>query len=351
MAFRIKNIFFIFLAILSLNSNLYALGKHPCLDPFSTIDWGFFFDEFLLGSYGYGNSKSPFCQCVTNSKLGQIDAGIKMRIVDMTGFAEVTDTPFYFPCFMKNHPNKVAMKKRSVSLSTTSENLEDETGTYMNAHFITYPIFAVLNLFTNQACLSGGKIDLPFIGELEPEWYNEFVAVYTHPENVLVSNPIAQLACLQDCVSSAFKKPNESLIWCRGCWHTQRAGDGMVHGKIGILDAAELTVNMLDYMAMSYRSAQSIPVFHLPAGLKINLASANDIACGVRRYFPRVIKPAYFLQPAYPTVNSPIPIGYPPLLWTNFKTVPGYTSRVFAIWKKKICCFGILHMMHVEQAE
>jgi len=325
---------------------LRALGKHPCIDPFSTVDWSFFFDEFLIGTYGYGDSKIPFCQCIVDNGGGQPDVGIKMRIVDLTGFIEVTDTPFYFPCFMENKPNRVAIKKRGNKFNNS------KTGTYLNAHFISYPVFSILNLFTNQACLSTSKIDLPFIGELEPEWYNEFIAAYTHPENMLVSNPIAQVACLQDCVSSAFKKPNESLIWCRGCWHSQRAGDGRVVGKIDIMEAAELGVNVLDFMAMSYRSPQSIPVTELPAGLSgFTPASTNAIACGTRKYFPRVIKPAYFLQPAYPVSSSPVPIGYPPLIWTNFKTVPGYTSRIFAVWKRKICCFGILHLLHVESAE
>ena len=344
-----KKSFMGILLFIVFNTSLFALGKHPCIDPFSTIDWGFFFDEFEIGTYGYGG-KSPFCQCVVNKEEGQPDVGIKMRIADMVGFTEVTDTPFYFPCWEKNRPNKVAIKKRSSEVSTVSNGSYNETGTYMNAHFITFPVFAVLNLFTNQACLSAGKIDLPFIGELEPEWYNEFIASYMHPENMLVSNPIAQIACLQDCVSSSFKKPNEALIWCRGCWHTQRAEDGRVSGKIGILDAAELSTDVLDWMAMSYRSPQTIPVTELPAGVKFTPASPNAIACGKRVYFPRIIKPAFFLQPAYPTANSPIPIGYPPLVWTNFKTVPGYTSHVFAVWQRRICCFGIAHALHWESA-
>lgn len=345
---KIIRIIFVFIL---LNNSIYALGKHPCLDPFSTVDWSFFFDDFLIGTYGYGHNKIPFCQCVVDNGGGQPDVGIKMRIADMVGFAEVTDTPFYFPCFMNNRPNKLSMHKRSSKFALTTEGNDNHIGTYMNAHFITYPVFAVLNLFTNQACLAASKIDLPFIGEIEPEWYNEFIASYTHPENILVSNPIAQIACLADCASSAFKKPNEALIWCRGCWDPQKAGDGRVRGKNGILNAAELSVNMLDFMAMSFRSAQSIPISALPAGVHVPSLNANAIACGTRKYFPRIIKPAYFLQPAYPVATSPIPIGYPPLVWTNFKTVPGYTSTVFAVWKRKVCCFGLLHLLHVEQAQ
>ncbi|WP_456469984.1 TraU family protein [Caminibacter sp.] len=338
----------LFLLIVFFNTkSLYALGNRPCLDPFSTVDWGFFFDEFLIGTYGYGNSKNPYCQCVVDNGGGQPDVGIKMRIVDMTGFAEVTDTPFYFPCFMEDKPNKVNIKKRGNKFADSN----DDTGTYMNGHYISYPVFALLNLFVNQACISQSKVDLPFIGEVEPEWYNEFVAAYTHPENNLVSNPIAQLACLSDCVSSSFKEPDEALFWCRGCWHSQRAGDGRVEGKTGPLDAAELSVNMLDFMAMTFRSAQSIPITALPAGLKVQTASTNAIACGTKKYFPRIIKPAYFLQMAYPVADDAIPIGYPTLLWTNFKTVPGYTSTIFATWKRKVCCFGILHAAHMESAE
>ena len=352
MDFKIKKLFFLFILLISMNKPIYAAGIHPCINPFATVDWSFFFDDFLIGTYGYGHSKIPFCQCVVDNGGGQPDVGIKMRIADMTGFAEVTPIPFYFPCFMEKAPTKLSMRKRSSKFSLVANGNGNHTGIYMNAHFISFPVFAVLNLFTNQACLGASKVDLPFIGELEPEWYNEFIAAYAHPENLLVSNPIAQLSCLSDCVSSAFKKPNEALIWCRGCWFPQEAGDGRSgEGKNGILSAAEFSVNMLDFMAMTYRSAQSIPIQALPAGLNIHTESANALACGTRRYFPRIIKPAYFLQPAYPVATSPVPIGYPPLVWTNFKTLPSYTSTVFAVWKRKVCCFGIAHLLHLEQAQ
>jgi conjugal transfer pilus assembly protein TraU len=347
MVFKIKKIIFFVMCIFVFDTKSFAVGHQPCLDPFSTVDWSFFFDEFLIGTYGFGDNKIPLCQCVVDNGGGQPDVGVKMRIVDMTGFAEATDTPFYFPCFMKNSPNKVAVKKRGNKFS----NGNNDTGTYLNAHFISFPVFAVLNLLTNQACLSAGKIDLPFIGEIEPEWYNEFVAAYTHPENTLVSNAIAQVACISDCVTSAFKQPNEALVWCRGCWHSQRAEDGRIEGKVGIVDAAELSVNMLDYMAMTYRSALSIPIMNMPSGVTFPAISTNAIACGTRKYFPKIVKPAYFLQPAYPIPDFAYPIGFPPLVWSNFKTVPSYTSTIFAIWKRKVCCFGALHALHVENAE
>jgi len=81
---------------------------------------------------GYGDSKIPFCQCVVDNGGGQPDVGIKMRIVDMTGFAEVTDTPFYFPCFMEDRPNKVAVKKRGNKFAngnddTANANTNDDS--------------------------------------------------------------------------------------------------------------------------------------------------------------------------------------------------------------------------------
>jgi len=336
----LKKIIFSILLVNLLN----AVGIRPCQNPFSTIDWSFFFDEFLIGTYGEGG-KNPLCVCGANG--AQPDIGIKMRITDMIGFAEITPTPFNFPCFAKESTQELKLSKKGNKFA----NSNNDTGTYLNAHFIPYPIFAMLNLFTNQSCLSISKIEMAFIGEIEPEWYNEFIASFMHPDNLLVSNPIAQIACLSDCVSSTFKKPNEALIWCRGCWHSQRAEDGRIEGKVGIVDAAELSVNMLDFMAMSFRSLQSIPIMNKPAGGNNPIGSTTALACGKRIYFPRIIKPAFFFQPAFPVVSHSVPIGYPPLLWSNFKTIPGYGSTVFAIWKRKICCFGALHLLHLESGQ
>ena len=332
-----------FLTLSTFTVDAMALGERPCLNPFSTIDWSFFFDDLIIGNYGDG-SGNPVCACTGKEALGGGEpfVGVKMRITEPIGFAELTDVPYYFPCFQKKSSSIVKQKKRGFSNGrATNENVSEIN--YRNGHFITYPVFAVLNLFLDQACISMGTIDLPFLGELEPEWFDDFLANMLHPENIMVSNPVAQMACLADCAASTMKHPLEQMTWCRGCWETQKNETGRAEGSQEIVDSAYMATNIIDWMHMSYRMTQGIPVpfSHLPL-VDGKTGSASDIACGKRAYFPKIIKSQYFLQPAYPVSTGPISIGMTPIVWSNFKQVPTYSDRIFAIWKRKACCFAVI---------
>ncbi len=322
----------------------YALGERPCLNPFATISWSFFFDDLVIGNYG-DNSNNPFCMCSpAQAANGEAFAGIKMRLSEPVGFVELVDIPYHFACFQKKSSNIVKQKKRGFSNAHVPDG-DMSAINYRNGHFITYPVFAILNLFLDQACISAGTIDLPFIGELEPQWFDDFLANMLHPENILVSNPIAQMACLADCAACTAKKPLEELSWCRGCWETQKNGTGKSVGVHEIIDSAYLATNIIDWLHMTYRMTQSIPlsVSHIPL-VNAPLGSSSDIACGKRVYFPKIIKSQYFLQPAYPIASGPIPIGMTPIVWSNFKQVPTYTDRVFTVWKRKACCFAVIRI-------
>jgi len=312
-----------------------VVGAQPCTNPFSTVDWNVFFDNLQIGTYGRGDDSIPVCQCLTE---GDLSAGIKMQIVELTGFLELTDQPFFFPCFQKESGNVVAQKKRGSMYGDSDEDYSDH---YRNAHYITYPVFALLNLFLNQACLSLGTIDLPFLGEVIPEWYNDFIASMLHPEAGLFGNPVAQMGCLADCASSTMGRPLSSMPWCHGCWPVTKIGTGRERGHVPIIDEASMAMNVLDWMAMNYQAPQTIKVNERIPFVTTSPASINAIACGKRKYFPKLIKEAYFIGSSAPVSSGVWVLGDAPVKWAFFKTIPTFHDRVFQVWRKKSCCFGI----------
>lgn len=322
-----------------LTTSAFAIGKKPCLDPFSTINWGFFFDDLLIGSYGDG-SHNPICLCSTTSD-GIPDAGLKLRLTEPIGFIELVNSPGTFPCFMEDS-SKGGLAK--IKLRGTSKH-------YRNGHYYQYPVFALLNLGLDQLCVAKDiPLDIPFIGELNPMWYDDFTAIIIHPDSQLVANPIASLACLWDCATSTAKHPTEFLSWCNGCWQTRKIGTGRPdEGGVSPEDDAALAMSILDFQHMGFMLPQTIeipgPVPFSGSGV---LRSANDIACGKTiNYFPKVIKSQYFLQISYPVVSEKIITpGESGIVWTNFKDVPTYQDRIFTLWRRKVCCVGVAHLAY-----
>ena len=326
--------------LILLTVSLFAIGKKPCLDPFSTINWGFFFDDLLLGSYGDGDS-NPVCLCSTTQN-GVPDAGLKLRLTEPIGFLELVSEPGTFPCFMKDSSKGgiAKIKKRG----TPKE--------YRNGHYYQYPVFALLNFGLDQLCVSQDvPLDLPFIGELNPLWYDDFTAAIVHPDSLLVANPIAQLACLWDCAASTLKHPSEFLSWCNGCWQGRRVGTGRPLGKNGPVDDAALAISILDFQHMGFMLPQTIEIpgsSTIPFAGEAVLRSSSDIACGKTiNYFPKIIKSQYFLQISYPTVSEKIITpGESAMIWSNFKGVPTYQDRIFTLWRRKVCCVGVAHLLY-----
>ncbi len=321
-------------------TNSFALGKKPCLDPFSTINWGFFFDDLLIGGYGDGNH-NPVCLCSTTSD-GVPDIGLKLRLTEPIGFIELVSEPGKFPCFMKDSSKGgiAKLKKRGTPR------------TYRNGHYYQYPVFALLNFGLDQLCVAKNiPLDLPFIGELNPAWYDDFTAVMINPVALLVANPIGALACLWDCATATFKKPTEFLSWCNGCWQTRRIGTGRPMGENGPVDDAALAMSILDFQHMGYMLPQTIEIpgtSTVPFAGGATLSSANDLACGkTTNYFPKVIKNQYFLQISYPIVSDKIITpGESAMIWSNFKGVPTYQDRIFTVWRRKVCCVGVAHLLY-----
>ena len=325
--------------IILLLTNLYSLGEKPCTNPFSTINWAFMFDDMLIGSYGDGEG-GAICSCSEADGAVANDVGLKIRTTMPVGFIELVSEPFHFPCFEGDtrKGGTAKFKKRGVPEE------------YRNGHYFQYPVFALLNIGLDQLCVDSEiPIDLPFIGELFPNWYDDFTAALMHPENILYSNPIAQTACLYDCVKSTLGTPSEYLSWCNGCWQGRILGTGRPVTENPVQDDAALAAAILDWNHMSYNMIQTIStpdnMPYVSGGALYS--TAKTIACGSSiNYFPKLIKNQYFLQISYPTATDDIiTLGSSSFNWGNFKQIVSYQDRIFTLWRRKVCCVGVSNLM------
>jgi len=338
---------------LFISANVFAkVGTKPCIDPLTTINWAYFIDDFIIGSYGDsdslelsyedsdGDGRSDgggLCFCKKTSD-GRADGGLKIRFSEPIGFVELVNTPYKFTCF-EGDSGKGGWSKLFHRGNTTG---------YRNAHFIQYPVFALMNYGMDQLCLSKEfPLDVPFIGELTPFWNDDFTALLTNPVAALTANPIAQMACGWDCSVSTLKKPNEYLSWCNGCWQGRRLNTGRSIDGNQVQSDAALVMSVLDFQHSTYQLPQTIQIPGSGVGfLEIaNFWNSNEIACGDSiSYFPKVIKNQYLLQNVYPTSNSyMITPGEHGAIFSNFRIIPQYQDRIFAIWRRKVCCVGLIN--------
>lgn len=342
------------------------VAKQPCLNPIDTVDWDFFTDDIIFGSYGsdgsseanqsYFDPNNPaykpgatpkddgtMCECISHS--GDAVAGFRMRMSEPIGFIEVVDRPKSFPCFQNTKQSSkggiVKQTKWGNGSTQSASSQSDKGGGYRNAHFITYPVFATLNILMDKVCGSKGSIGLPFIGELEPEWYSDFIAVILHPLSLLFNNPIAQIACAYDCVKSTIDSPVNLMTWCTGCWGGIKNKSGRVDGANEIVEAAVLATRAISQMHRTLRLKQTIPfdTSVLPF-VTMNAQSGTDIVCSPP-YFPEIIKSQYFLNLSYPLAGNAFAIGEWPMEWENFKRIPAYPAKIFTVWRRKACCFNV----------
>ncbi|MGD6497703.1 TraU family protein, partial [Xanthomonas citri pv. citri] len=99
----------------------------------------------------------------------------------------------------------------------TSENLGQ---TFYHYHWLKSPYGYVSDWIQSALCSSGsgGDMDYLWLSEIDPVWTKERLANLTHPVSKLFANPVAQLACMADAVTSTVSKPSELLFWCAGSW-------------------------------------------------------------------------------------------------------------------------------------
>lgn len=262
-----------------------------------------------------GSVSSPICIC--KDPIPRI--GIPVSFFEPSRLIEVVKDPYCFPSM------GFGLTTSGGALGGTSG--DDGIGnqsTFYQAHYYIFPIYALLELLTDFICLQMTGFDMAYLTEVDPLWNNDTLSAILNPEALLFGNPISNLACIADAVTSAVFEPIDALFWCKGSWGNaypltgQTGGDGFVEGGASV--AASLIYKLHRQLILWGSWGQ--------AGL-----------CG---YYPAPIwrKSAYRLQ-----IVTPIPslyattIGTTGMLWSFGKNPPFVGDNFsYLLFKKRECC-------------
>lgn len=197
---------------------------------------------------------------------------------------------------------------------------------FYHCHVYNYPIFAILEILTDFACIEPGNLDLAYFSELDPFWTDESWSLLQNPEAGFFANPLAQLSCVADCAAASVNRPLDKLFWCAGCEGSLYPFTGTVPHHIGGCQASALLTHRV--IAKMHRS-------YLMKGYE------EEEFCE-SKYMPLIKKSLYKTQLVHPipqTHGSCHPLGKTDLLWGMGKAYP-YSGEdfIYFLWVKKQCC-------------
>lgn len=199
----------------------------------------------------------------------------------------------------------------------------------MHVHWYEYPIFALLDIMGNGLCQSGMS-GFAFGGmtEVMPYWQNTELAVKMFPLSLLVANPIADLACIPDVISSNLRNPIEPLFWCAGNQGNLYPPTGWNSNlQNGIADNNLL---ILGRFMNSYAQMGAL------------LTTIGPGAICAAHYSPFLTRGQFRFEPIQPIPSiRTATLGMNTMLWSSTPplNIGDRIDNNFLIWQGKQCCF------------
>ena len=294
------------------------------INPVTDICWKCMFPIHVAGANITPNHKddsgysAALCFCAGTPPK----AGVPLAFWEPTYLVDVTRTPYKLPGLGGISLAKADIRKRGA----ISHNGLSGRSSFYNVHFYNYPVLKWLSIFDEFSCIEVGDLSVAYMSEFDPFWNDDEWATVISPEAYLFANPVAQTACIADCVSTSFNKNLDALFWCAGCHGSLYPYVGHVAHHIGGIQASHLLTHRL------------IAKLH-SIGM---LWTFKEKDFCKRHFTPRIKKSVYKTQLVYPVSDTKgpcKPLGKSDVFWGAGKSFP-YKGEdfVYLIWTKKQCC-------------
>jgi conjugal transfer pilus assembly protein TraU len=268
-------------------------------------------------------SNIPFCVCFTPFPR----VGIKFSLWEGIAVIEPVRIPWCTPTLPipGGLVGKVLFNAQAIGGANTDDQKEGNLRSFQVHYYKALP-WALLGMFIDFVCLEGGNpFDLAYMTELDPLWQSDLLASILGPEAVLVSNPIAQMACAIDAITSTVGFPLDPLFWCMGAW--------------GSMYPLSESVRLDNVQANAGVVARMLYKLHRELVLWGSFGKAG--LCG-RYPMPIMFKSQYSIYPIWPILYPKrFPIGrHAFLIWGWGKNVPvlNQLNDVWMVYRKRDCC-------------
>jgi conjugal transfer pilus assembly protein TraU len=210
-----------------------------------------------------------------------------------------------------------------------SESSQSGTeGSFYQVHWYKYPLIMWLNIITSITCMQTGDYDIGYLSELDPSWDDDELGFLLSPEASLFSNPVAQLSCATDAVSSFIGAAKNQLFWCMGAQGSSYPLTGNISSDYSTLQNSTLLSERMDFKL--HRE-----------GLVEDSSGENGAVCH-EAYTPIMPKNRYRYELMNPVSdsNSCHTFGHTVAIWGLKMLKPNDNGNYgYLIWRKRNCVF------------
>ena len=265
-----------------------------------------------------GSVGSPICMCPAPPPI-MVRIGIPVSFYEPSRLIDTVKDPYCFEGLGIGIPMSVI--QQGVKGNGEEDNNKHS---FFQAHEVIYPVYSILELLTDFICLEITGVDVAYMTEVDPLWQDDMLTALIQPEALLFGNPITNLACMADSISSIANITLDPLFWCKGSWGNAYPMTGRVVSG--------------DYLTAA-ASAGAELIYKLHRQL-IMWGSWGQLGlCG---YYPAPIwrKSAYRMQLIAPVPHPmAMSIGHTGMFWEAGKNIPMIgTNFSFMLFKKRECC-------------
>jgi len=317
---------------LAIHGEAFAICKGSMMNFFTDVNWECFLPVRIGANVMGGNatdapgsSDTPGCYCKTDSGLL---VGLSVGFWEHSRLVETVKDPLCFPVLGAGMGSGYELSGGTTSSRVTNDG--GDTG-FQQAHYYTFPVWGLLNLFTDSGCLEQNAFDLAQITEPDRSWTDDAWAFLVNPEAGLFGNMVTQLSCIADSVASTLAYPLDPMYWCAGTW-------GGMYPAVGTSSQSDPTAkNALLASRMLFKMTRE----GILRDTATNACSSNGVVV------PILVKSHARLQIAKPRRgNNCVPIGQATALWGSAKNPPMGTASnapdnfVWVVTRARKCCIG-----------
>lgn len=265
--------------------SLRAESESPMLDFFNSADWDLFFDKFVV--------TAGICTC--DNYTGDIPFGLKATLVEpIIGFSS-SNTPMHLVGLDQELESDVLDRQGQ---SRQGSKKDGNSQSFRQANMISFPLLAILGTaMPDVMCFEKNTEALgTWLSDVDPTYQNDILSnASSNPitGRHLFNNPIADIACLADCIGATADDPINTLYWCNGC----RGSAGSTSSGYNKLGDPMENSEMIAFRRLHTLHETSIALKTSNATFAF-VSGLRDSMC-VSRYFPYIIKTQYYFQPAY----------------------------------------------------
>lgn len=294
------------------------------INPVTDICWSCLFPFHVQGVNvtpahdDYVKYGSSFCTCAGFPPK----VGVPLAFWEPTILIDVVRTPYKLMALGGISVGTSDVRKQGA----VSQVGDSGRSSFYNVHYYKFPVLSWLNLIPEFKCMEEGSLGVSYLSEFDPFWNDDEWSMVITPEAFLFANPLAQAACIADCVSLSLDHPNDKLFWCAGCMGSLYPYVGHVSHHLGGVQASYLLI---------YRLLARLHSI----GMLLGYEPGNFCE---KQLMPRIKKTIYKTQLVYPIANAQgpcQPLGKSDVFWGSGKSYPyGGEDFVYLIWTKKQCC-------------